>query len=90
MLPFSASCRSLILNAFAPDNIFGRHNDLAFRAIDLADLARAVSLMPPLLEAEHVDVEPNCTVQFSNEEHGTCVPPVSDLLSDGCLAHVGS
>ena len=25
MLPFSASCRSLISKAFAPDNIFGRH-----------------------------------------------------------------
>src|ERR1700674_2273515 len=65
-------------------------DDLAFRAIDLANPARAVSLMPPLLEAEHVDVEPKCTVQVSNEEHGTRVPPVSDLLSDGCLGHVGS
>src|SRR5215510_12791023 len=26
MLPFPASCTSLISNAFAPDNIFGRHS----------------------------------------------------------------
>jgi hypothetical protein len=49
-------------------------DDLAFRAIDLADLARAVALMPTLLEAEHVDVEPKCTVHVSNEEYGTRVP----------------
>ena len=64
--------------------------DLASRAIDLADLARAVALVPALLEAEHVDVEPKCSVHVSNEEHGTRVPPVSDLLSDGCLGHVDS
>src|SRR5260370_2585212 len=58
-------------------------DDLAFRAIDLADLARAVALVPTLLEAEHVEVEPKCTVHVSNEEHGTRVPPVSDLLCDG-------
>src|SRR5437899_2302449 len=65
-------------------------DDLAFRAIHLADLARAVALMPTLLEAEHVDVEAKCTVHVSNEEHGTRVPPVSNLLSDGCLGHAGS
>src|ERR1700676_708044 len=62
-------------------------DDLASRAMDLADPARAVALMPTLLEAEHVDVEPKCAVHVSNEEHGTRVPPVSDLLSDGCLGH---
>src|SRR5260370_24446320 len=31
-------------------------NDLTSRAMDLADPARAVALMPTLLEAEHVDV----------------------------------
>jgi hypothetical protein len=65
-------------------------DDLTFRAVDLADLARAVALMPTLLEAEHVDVEPKCTVHVSNEEHGTRVPAVSDLLADGCLGHAGS
>jgi len=30
MLPFSASCRSLISKAFAPDNIFGMHSRLAY------------------------------------------------------------
>src|SRR5207245_7178072 len=65
-------------------------DDLAFRAIHLADLARAVALMPTLLEAEHVDVEAKCTVHVSNEEHGTRVPAVSDLLFDGCLGHDGS
>jgi hypothetical protein len=58
--------------------------------MDLADPARAVALMPTLLEAEHVDVEAKCTVHISNEEHGTGVPAVSDLLSDGCLGHAGS
>jgi hypothetical protein len=41
----------------------------------LADLARAVVLMPALLEAEHFDIEPNGTVHVSNEEHGKRVPP---------------
>src|SRR5258708_15607086 len=45
-------------------------DDLASRAMDLADPARAVALMPTLLEAEHVDVESQCTVHVSNEEHG--------------------
>ena len=45
-------------------------DDLASRAIDLADPARAVALMPTLLEAEHVDVKPKCTVHVSNEETG--------------------
>jgi hypothetical protein len=58
--------------------------------MDLADPARAVALMPTLLEAEHVDVEAKCTVHVSNEEHGTRVPAVSDLLADGCLGHGGS
>jgi peroxiredoxin len=31
MLPFSASCRSLISKAFTPDNILGRHSRQAFR-----------------------------------------------------------
>src|SRR5258708_22489999 len=62
-------------------------NDLASRAMDLADPARAVALMPTLLEAEHVDVEAKCSVHVSNEEHGTRVPPMSDLLADGCLGH---
>src|SRR5882724_8746320 len=65
-------------------------DDLASRAIDLADPARAVALMPSLLEAEYVDVEAKCAVHVSNEEHGTGVPPVSDLLGDGCLGHGGS
>src|SRR5713226_10512439 len=65
-------------------------DDLAFRAMDLADPARAVALMPTLLEAEHVDVEAKCTVHVSNEEHGTGVPAVSDLVYDGCLGHGGS
>src|SRR6266436_2102213 len=65
-------------------------DDLASRAMDLADPARAVALMPILLEAEHVDVKPKCTVHVSNEEHGTRVPAVSDLLADGCLGHDGS
>src|SRR5260370_11730183 len=65
-------------------------DDLASRAMDLADPARAVALMPTLLEAEHVDVEAKRTVHVSNEEHGTRVPAVSDLLSDGCLGHAGS
>jgi hypothetical protein len=46
-------------------------NDLASRPIDLAELARAVALMPTLLEAEQVDVEPKSTAHVSNEEHGT-------------------
>src|SRR5258708_29523909 len=58
--------------------------------MDLADPARAVALMPTLLEAEHVDVEAQCTVHVSNEEHGTRVPAMSDLLADGCLGHDGS
>src|SRR5882762_2608703 len=65
-------------------------DELTSRAMDLADPARAVALMPILLEAEHVDVEAKCTVHVSNEEHGTRVPPVSDLLADGCLGHAGS
>src|SRR6266704_808283 len=65
-------------------------DDLASRAMDLANPARAVALMPTLLEAEHVDVEAKRTVHVSNEEHGTRVPPVSDLLADGCLGHAGS
>src|SRR4029077_7020100 len=65
-------------------------DDLASRALDLADPARAVALMPSLLETELVDVEAKCTVHVRNEEHGTRVPPVSDLLADGCLGHAGS
>src|SRR6266403_4486676 len=59
-------------------------NDLASRAMDLADPTRAVALMPILLEAELVDVEAKCAVHVRNEEHGTRVPAVSDLLCDGC------
>src|SRR5258706_1236559 len=65
-------------------------DDLASRAMDLADPARAVALMPTLLEAKHADVEAKCTVHVSNEEHGTRVPAVSDLLADGCFGHGGS
>ncbi len=35
-------------------------DDLAFSATDLADFARAVTFMPTLFEAEHVDVETKC------------------------------
>src|SRR5438552_5380802 len=62
-------------------------DDLASRAMDLADPARAVALMPTLLEAEHVDVEAKRTVHVRNKEHGTRVPPVSDPLADTCLGH---
>src|SRR6266481_2586303 len=65
-------------------------DELASGAMDLADPARAVALMPTLLEAEHVNVEAKCTVHVSNEEHGARVPPVSDLLADGCRGHAGS
>jgi hypothetical protein len=58
--------------------------------MDLADPARAAALMPTLLEAELVDVEPECALHVSNEEHGTRVPPVTDFLSDGYLGHIGS
>jgi hypothetical protein len=44
--------------------------------------------MPILLEAEQVDVEPKRAVHVSNKENGPHVPPVSNLLSDGCLRHV--
>src|SRR5258708_40150866 len=65
-------------------------DDLASCAIDLADPARAVALMPSLLEAEYVDVEAKCAVHVRNEDHGTGVPPVSDLFGDGCLGPGGS
>jgi hypothetical protein len=48
----------------------------------LADLARAIALMPTLLEAEHVDVEPKSTANVSNEEHGTRVPPCPRTATD--------
>src|SRR3982074_1307623 len=44
-------------------------DDLAFSAIDLADLARAVAFMPTLLEAEHVDVETKRPVHLDDAEH---------------------
>src|SRR5579871_2384354 len=72
----------------ASRGIFAK-DDLASRAIHLADSARSVALMPALLEAEQVDVEPQRAVHVGNKEHGTCVPPMSDLLCDGCLGHAG-
>src|SRR5437879_9094010 len=35
-------------------------DDLASHAIDLADPARSIALMPTLLEAENIDVEAKC------------------------------
>jgi hypothetical protein len=55
--------------------------------MDSTDLARAGAFMPALLEAKQVAVEPKCAVHVSNEEHGPRVPPMNDLLTDGCLRH---
>jgi len=45
-------------------------DDLASRAINLADPARAVALMPTLLEAEHVDVEPKARFTSATKSTG--------------------
>ncbi len=52
-------------------------DDFAAHAIDLADLASAVALMPTFLEAEHIDVEPKSAVYIGDEEHRPRVPPVN-------------
>jgi hypothetical protein len=62
-------------------------DNLAFSAIDLADFARAVTFMPTLFEAEHVDVETKCTVHVGDEEHRARVPAVNNLISHGLLCH---
>ena len=60
-------------------------DDLAFSPSDLADLARAVTFMPTLLEAEHVDVETKRAVHVGNEEDRARVPPVDNLSSHSLL-----
>src|SRR4030088_2859638 len=62
-------------------------DDLAFSVIDLADRTRAVTLMPTLFEAEHVDVEAKCAVHVGNEDHRARVPAVNNLIFHGLVRH---
>jgi len=57
-------------------------DDLASHAMDLADPARAVALMPTLLEAELVDVEAKRTVHVSNEEQTVAFAMICNEMYD--------
>jgi len=62
-------------------------DDLAFAMIDLTDGPGAVTLVPTLLKAKHVDVEANRAVQFRDEENRTRIPPMNSLVTHGLLYH---
>src|SRR5882724_3903910 len=62
-------------------------NDLAFSTIHLADVARAVTFMPTLLESEPLKVEIKRAVHVGNEEHRARVPPLNHLAFHGLLGN---
>ena len=55
-------------------------NDFASSTVDLADCP--VACIPFLLETQFVDVKPEGAFNVGHEEHGSCVPVMSDSLGN--------
>jgi hypothetical protein len=70
--------------AISPRVVFAKDN-LSLAMIDLTNGPDAVTLVPTLLKAKHIDVKTHRAVQFRNEENRARIPPMNSLVTHGLL-----